>query len=82
MPRLPEDEKSLIHIIRQDYAKALAAYQDNPNLKTTTEWAEAHARRARAVRSLAEDGWAVKFISAIMKMSKSAVREAIDAGTE
>jgi hypothetical protein len=82
MPRLPEDEKVLIHIIRQDYAKALAAFQADPCEFNREALEEASARRDRAARSLDDEDWPVKFISAIMKMSKSAVRKAIDAGAE
>jgi hypothetical protein len=79
--RLPEEEKVYLHIIRQDYARALCAYEANPNIKTTAEWAEVFERRARAVRQLAED-FSVKEIAALLRMSKTAVREAIANGGE
>lgn len=82
MPRvLPEEEKVYLHIIRQDYARTLSAFEADPCPYNKDEFLEVSERRDRAVRQLSED-FSVREISALMRMSKTAVRNAIANGGE
>jgi hypothetical protein len=74
------DEKALAHIIRQDYARALSAYEAKPNTVTKNLLDEVAERRARAIRSLHDDDFTVREISALFRTSKTTVRNAIDNG--
>jgi hypothetical protein len=77
--RLPEEEKVYLHIIRQDYARTLCAFEADPCEFNQAEYEEVKARRGRAVRELGED-FSVKEIAALLRMSKTAVREALVGG--
>jgi hypothetical protein len=83
MERLPDDEMVNIYIIRQDYAKALNAYEADPTYDHTADLAEVTERRARAMRSLArDDGASVRQLSAMFRCGKTHVREALAAEEE
>lgn len=76
---LPEELKADIHIIRQDYARALSAVEAFPgNHLAQTAFEEVRERRARAIRMIhEEDGYNVRELSALFRTSKTAVRDAL-----
>lgn len=79
MPWLPNDHMADVHIIRQDFAAALAAHEaDMDDADALTAFEDAFGRRARAMRSLArDDGASVRHLSAMFRCSKTTVREAL-----
>jgi hypothetical protein len=79
MPWIPEEHMADVHIIRQDYARALAAYDAHPgDYGAVAALNEAGDRRERAMRSLARDDHAsVRHIAAMFRCSKTVVRDAL-----
>lgn len=78
--RIPEEHMADVHIIRQDYARALNDFEDFPTKASTAVYVAQHQRRARAMRSLhRDDNAGVREISAMFRCSKTAVREALAA---
>lgn len=79
MSWIPNEHMADVHIIRQDYAQAIAEVQADPDDKS----AEAHlgdvsARRDRAMRSLfRDDNASVRHIAAMFRCSKNDVRDAL-----
>jgi hypothetical protein len=68
-----------VHIIRQDYARALAAVEENLTEETAKALADAGARRDRAIRMIQrEDHASVKHLSAMFRCSKTTIREALE----
>lgn len=83
MAWLHEDLMADIHIIRQDFALALKAYEENPCTETVAALEEQRQRRARAIRSLHRDeDMNVKHLSGMFKTSKTNIREALAAEEE
>ena len=82
--RIPEEHMADIHIIRQDYARALSEYEaDRDDKVAEAHLEEQHQRRARAIRSLhRDDNAGVRELAAMFRCSKSAVREALTADSE
>lgn len=79
MPWIPEEHMADVHILRQDYARALAAVDENLTEETMQALADASARRDRAMRSLhRDDSASVRHLSAMFRCSKTAVREALE----
>jgi hypothetical protein len=67
-----------VHIIRQDYARALAARDADWSPKNEALLFEVEERRARAIRMIArEDDASVRHLSAMFRTSKTAIREAL-----
>lgn len=80
MPWIPEQHMADIHIIRQDYARALNALEENHTNATASAFAEVVARRARAIRMLhEEDGISVRRLAAMFRCNKQVIREALAA---
>jgi hypothetical protein len=72
-----------VHIIRQDYARALATYEDNPWKETKEALDEQEARRARAIRMVHhEDGAGIRHLAAMFRCPKGVIRKAIQDGGE
>lgn len=83
MSWIPEEHMADIHIIRQDYARALRAYQDSPWKETKDALDEQEARRARAIRMVhREDGAGIKYLSAMFRCPKGVIRKAIEEGEQ
>ena len=83
MTRLPEEHMADIHIIRQDYARALRAYHDLPWKETKDALTEQEARRARAIRMVhREDGAGIKSLAGMFRCPKWIVRKAIQEGEQ
>jgi hypothetical protein len=80
MPWIPEDVMVDIHIIRQDYAEALKAWEAAGTLENATVLSDVSNRRARAIRMVhAEDNASVRHLSGIFRCSKTTIREALAA---
>lgn len=77
MPHLSEDEMNFIRAIRREYATALRNLEENETPETRAAFEEANAKRSRAVRSLDEEYFPAKQISAILSCSKNYVRGAL-----
>lgn len=78
--RIPEEHMADVHIIRQDFARTLAAMEANPTVETATAFVDVEERRDRAMRSLhRDDNAGVREISAMFRCSKTTVREALAA---
>lgn len=83
MPRIPEDHMADVHIIRQDYAKALAAWQAAPSLENVRTLRGVEGRRERAIRMIhEEDGMSVRHLAAMFRTSKTTIREALEGGAD
>lgn len=72
----------MLHIIRQDVARAKANYESNPSEYNEALLFEATEVRDRAIRELhnSGEGFTPRLISAMLKISKTTVREAIQNG--
>jgi hypothetical protein len=80
--RIPEEHMVDVHVIRQDFARALSAYEADPGPATSAALEEQRERRARAMRSLhRDDNMGVREISAMFRTSKTATRAALAAET-
>lgn len=78
MPWIPEQHMADVHIIRQDYAKALNAWATEGSEQALANLREAAARRDRAIRMIHdEDSASVKHLSAMFRCTKATVREAL-----
>jgi hypothetical protein len=83
MPRLPEEHMADIHIIRQDYAQALANFEAVPIPSAKAALEEARDRRDRAIRMVhREDGAGIKHLAAIFRCPKWIVRKSIQEGEQ
>lgn len=72
-----------VHIIRQDYARALSDFATYPTAANEQMLKETSERRDRAMRSLArDDNASVRHIAAMFRCSKTAVRTALAGETE
>lgn len=76
---IPEEQMRHIHIIRQDYAAALADAHASPGDYTAALALEdVIARRARAIRVLREeDGASVRHLASMFRCNKQIIRDAI-----
>lgn len=79
MPWIPESEMADIHIIRQDYAMALAAWKEDPTVPNAAALGEVTQRRARAIRMInREDGrFNVRYLASMFRCNKQVIREAL-----
>lgn len=78
MPWIPEEHMADVHIIRQDYAKAVAEYEAKGSFESEEALVRITARRDRAIRSLhRDDGASVMHLSAMFRCSKTVIREAL-----
>ena len=83
MPWIPNEHMADVHVIRQDYARALKAYEDNPWQETRDALQEQSDRRARAIRMVhREDGAGIKHLSAMFRCPKGVIRKAIEEGEQ
>lgn len=83
MPRIPEEVMTDLHIIRQDYALAVKAWEESPSDETLDALNEQHQRRARAIRMIhAEDDASIRQLSGMFRCSKIVIREALAADTD
>lgn len=82
MTTLPADVIADIHIIRQDYAKALCAFEADPRKPyLASQLQEVEQRRARAIRMIREeDGASVRDLAGMFRCSKAVVRVALEGG--
>jgi hypothetical protein len=79
--RIDDDHMVAVHIIRQDYARALSEYESTGSFEAEEELVLVTARRARAMRSLhRDDNATVREISAMFRTAKTTVREALSQG--
>lgn len=78
---IPEAYMVAVHMIRQDYAQALAAAEAFPRNHLAQETLEGvRQRRARAIRSLhREDGTSVRHLAAMFRCTKQTIREILAA---
>lgn len=80
MPWLPNEHMGDVHIIRQDVARALAAYGSEPCLETRLAMEAQLARRGRAIRMIHdEDGASVRHLAMMFRCSKTVIREVLAA---
>jgi len=79
MTFLPEDQMADIHILRQDYARALNQHEADPtHLGKYQALTAVVARRARAIRMIHdEDKMSVRNLSSMFRCSKAVIREAL-----
>lgn len=84
MPWLPGEHMADIHTIRQDFAEALKAHEEDPtDGEKLTAFEDAFARRDRAIRMVHnEDGASVRHLSAMFRCSKTTVRDALADDTD
>lgn len=83
MTWLPNDHMADVHIIRQDYARAVAEYESTGSFEATEALVLITARRARAIRMIhREDGASVRHLAAMFRCSKGVIRKAIEEGEE
>lgn len=83
MVRLPEEHMADVHIIRQDYARALAARDADYSPMNEALLFEVEERRDRAIRMIAEeDGATVRELAAMFRCSKSVIRGALEGGED
>ena len=83
MPWIPEEHMADVHIIRQDYALAVKAWQESPTAEHLDALNEQHQRRARAIRMVHnEDGASARHLSGMFRCSKTVIREAIQEGEQ
>jgi hypothetical protein len=82
MPWIPDEEMTMLHIIRQDVARATKTYEESPSEYNEALLFEAVDRRTQAINELhnSGEGFTVKFISAMMRCNKQIVRDAINNG--
>jgi len=80
MPWLEDEEMADLHVIRQDYAQALNAWQADRTAANGRAVDEQDARRARAIRSLhRDDNATVRQLAAMFRCSKAVIRAALEA---
>lgn len=78
MAWIPEDQMADIHIIRQDYARAVAAWKESPTGDNLDALNGQHQRRARAIRMVHhEDGMSVRHLASMFRCNKQVIREAL-----
>lgn len=78
--RLPPEQMSDVHIIRQDYAKAKEAYELDKSLENISALADVADRRARAIRMLHnDDNFSIRILAGIFRCTKETVKEALAA---
>ena len=83
MITLPSEAIADIHILRQDHARALAAFEAHPSPEHEAAWIEQRQRRARAIRMIRdEDNPSIRQLAAMFRCSKVVIREALAAGPE
>lgn len=84
MPWIPEEHMADVHIIRQDYARALSELDRHPgDYGALAQFEEISERRDRAMRSLhRDDNASVRHIAAIFRCSKTVVRDVLAADTD
>lgn len=80
MTWIPHSDMAAIHRIRQDFARARQAAEQEPTAANIAAYTEAWERRARAIRAVhREDGATPTQLSAIFRCSKSTIREVLAA---
>ncbi|QGJ92819.1 helix-turn-helix DNA binding protein [Arthrobacter phage Beagle] len=82
MSRIPEEHMAEVHIIRQDYARALNGAEAFPlNHLAQVALEEVRARRERAIRMIhEEDGMSVRHLAAMFRCNKQVIRAALEGG--
>lgn len=80
---MSEEQFADIHIIRQDWARALNKYEADPTEQNKADMLEVKARRARAIRMVhEEDNESVRHLASMFRCTKSVIREALSEETE
>lgn len=84
MPWIPDEEMKMLQGLRAEVAVAKANYSANPSEYNEALLFETTDRRDRAIRELhnSGEGFTPRFIAAMLKVSKTTVREAIQNGEE
>jgi ribosome-binding protein aMBF1 (putative translation factor) len=79
---IPEKHMAEVHIIRQDYARALAEYEKYPgDAGALFQFEEVCERRERAIRMIhEEDGMSVRHLAAMFRCNKQVIRAALEGG--
>jgi len=81
MSHIPEEHMAEVHIIRQDYARTLAARDADWSPQSEAALFEVEERRERAIRMIhEEDGMSVRHLAAMFRCNKQVIRAALEGG--